>query len=160
MAWSIFGLCFMGGLNGVYQVLAGVKKSKKQDCCFSRQVLRAVCTFLLITFAWLFFRAGSLSAAKEILGNLFSVNNWTILFGGELYTLGVAKNEMSVLIISIITLFIVDYYKYKEKDVVGFILRQEYWFRYLVYAVLFFVILIHGCYGETYDAQQFIYFQF
>lgn len=108
----------------------------------------------------MFFRAGSLSAAKEILGNLFSVNNWTILFGGELYTLGVAKNEMSVLIISIITLFIVDYYKYKEKDVVGFILRQEYWFRYLVYAVLFFVILIHGCYGETYDAQQFIYFQF
>lgn len=123
-------------------------------------MLRIVFTFFLVTFAWLFFRAGSLSAAKEILGNLFSVNNWTILFGGELYGLGVAKKDMGVLLISIIALFIVDYYKYKEKDVVGFILRQEYWFRYLVYVVLFFVTLIYGCYGETYDAQQFIYFQF
>jgi len=30
----------------------------------------------------------------------------------------------------------------------------------LIYAALFFVILIYGCYGDTYDAQQFIYFQF
>ena len=32
--------------------------------------------------------------------------------------------------------------------------------RYIVMAGLFFAIILFGCYGDTYNAQQFIYFQF
>ena len=161
---------FWGMLNGVYQVLEDAVTKIKQSIIpdasvtisnrFSRRLFQTIFTFCLITFAWLFFRAGSLEASFEILTNMFGASNWGIFFDGSLYELGVARNEMNILLVSILILFIVDYHKYKERDLFGFILKQGYWFRYLIYAILFFTILIHGCYGDTYDAQQFIYFQF
>lgn len=161
---------FWGMLNGIYQVLedmaAKIKKTiqsitgKVGSDSFSRRLLQTVFTFALVSFTWLFFRAGSLGTSREVLANMFSCANAEIFFDGSLYELGVEKHGMHILLGSIIVLFAVDYHKYKERDLAALLLKQEYWFRYLIYAALFFVILIYGCYGDTYDAQQFIYFQF
>ena len=67
---------------------------------------------------------------------------------------------MNVLMISILALFTVDYYKYKGNDVAYIFLKQGWWFRTLIIMLLIFTILLYGCYGEIYDIQQFIYFQF
>lgn len=164
------GFVFWGALNGVYQVAedlaarirqAIVPGSKGADSeRFSRRAFQMIATFGLVSFAWLFFRAGSLGAAYEVLTNMFRSVNVGIFFDGSLYELGVERKGMNVLLASIAVLFIVDYQKYRNRDLTAFVLKQGYWFRYLVYASLFFVILIYGCYGDTYDAQQFIYFQF
>lgn len=175
---------FWGILNGLYQVIADViargkviackgmdrffiseQKSQKnfnnaENDCFSKRLIHTLATFLLITFAWLFFRAEGMYNAKEILINVLRLNNWMILFDGSLYSLGVAKNHMSILLISIIVLFVVDYYKYNKKDVLELFFRQQWYFRISVITALFFVILLYGCYGELYDIKQFIYFQF
>lgn len=127
---------------------------------FSRRLFQTLVTFFLITFAWLFFRAGSLGSSYTILINMFKINNWTILFDGSLYELGVAKNYMNVLVLSIFVLFIVDYHKYKERDVAELFLKQGWWFRVVLIMLMIFSILLYGCYGEMYDIQQFIYFQF
>lgn len=164
------GFVFWGMLNGIYQVLEDMAVKIKQATIsaveksgsdrFSRRLFQTVCTFVLITFTWLFFRAGSLRSSYEVLVNMFSTANLEIFFDGSLYELGVEQRSMNILLVSIMVLFIVDYYKYKEKDWTGFVLKQGYWFRYLIYAALFFVILIFGCYGDIYNAKQFIYFQF
>ncbi len=161
---------FWGMLNGIYQVLedlaAKIKKivlsvtGQVDYDSFSRRLLQTIFTFALVSFTWLFFRAGSLETSCELLVNMFSSANFEIFFDGSLYELGVEKKGMNILMGSIIVLFAVDYHKYKERDLTALLLKQEYWFRYLIYAALFFVILIYGCYGDTYDAQQFIYFQF
>lgn len=171
---------FWGILNGVYQVIedvAGEIKERTKNLQqkwqrlmgeteedpgqrFSRKLFQTIGTFLLVTFAWLFFRAGELDVAREILVNLFSVNNWTIFFDGSLYELGVAQNYMSVLLGAIALLFVVDYHKYHGKDVADAFLRQGWWFRVFGIMGLLFTILLYGCYGEMYDIQQFIYFQF
>lgn len=91
---------------------------------------------------------------------MLSVNNWTVLFDGSLYGLGVARNYMNVLMVSILTLFIVDYHKYRGKDVAAVFLQQGWWFRVTGIMLMLFTILLYGCYGEMYDIQQFIYFQF
>lgn len=151
---------FWGLLNGVYQVMADITKGIKHTNRFSSRLFQTVATFFLITFAWLFFRAGSLTNSYVVLKNMFSVNNWTILFNGSLYGLGVARNYMNVLIVSIIALFIVDYHKYKGKDVAAAFLRQGWCFRVTVIMLMLFSIISYGCYGEMYNIQQFIYFQF
>lgn len=114
---------FWGILNGVYQVIedvvedikAWLKKylqrwqgpfEKREDSIlqpFSRKLFQTVLTFLLITFAWLFFRAGELDRAIGRLAGMFRVSGIMLLL---------------------------------------------------------FTILLYGCYGELYDVQQFIYFQF
>lgn len=169
--WHGASLSFLvwGMLNGIYQVIGDISVMVKQAVFpgkisnydrFSRRLFRTAATFILLSFAWLFFRAGSLETAKDVLINMFSAANFDIFFDGLLYQLGVEAKEFNVLLISIVVLFVVDYQKYREKNIVEFILKQGYWFRYLVYAALFFTILIYGCYGEMYNAPQFIYFQF
>lgn len=170
-----------GLLNGLYQVLENIGDTIKeclvkqqerwqqfvgeqgvagQETTFSRRLFQTLFTFLLVTFAWLFFRAGELSKSIEILGHMFSINNWYVLFNGSLYELGVARNYMNVLLIAILTLFVVDYQKYRGKDVIGMFLKQGWWFRIMCIMLMLFTILLYGCYGEMYDIQQFIYFQF
>lgn len=179
-----FSFVFWGLLNGIYQVAGDFFQNIKQliceHCirffgnrgisdinptsddtkCFSRELFRTIFTFGLVTFAWLFFRAGGLNAAFEIITNMLHIGNWMILFDGSLYELGVAKNYMNVLTVSILILFLVDYQKYQGKDVAEWLLKQGWAFRVCIYMFLIFTILLYGCYGEMYDTQQFIYFQF
>lgn len=175
--WHGASLSFIlwGLLNGSYQVIADIiseisKHAKrfyhfenvdriKMDR-FSRRLFETIFTFLLVSFAWLFFRAGGLRDSYEILGNMFSVNNWTVLFDGSLYNLGVAKNHMNIMMASIMVLFIADFHKYHGKDVADLVLAQGWCFRVLIIMLMLFTVLLYGCYGEMYDTQQFIYFQF
>lgn len=175
-----------GFLNGIYQVAADIMKSVRRSlagaisriseklpfeeieagktgamaACFSRRLFQTVTTFFFVTFAWLFFRAGTLRNAYKLLVNMFTHNNWMILFDGSLYGLGVARNYMNVMLVSILALFTVDYHKYKGRDVAGIFLRQGWLFRVTVIMAMLFTILLYGCYGEMYDVGQFIYFQF
>lgn len=150
--WHGASLSFLswGLLNGIYQVASNSMMNircmiKKWTCfipnfsfteertgidkniasCFSKRLLQTVATFMMITFAWLFFRADGMYNAYEILVNMFRLNNGMILFDGSLYTLGVARNSMNILLLSIAALFIVDYHKYHDKDVVGLLLKQQ-----------------------------------
>ena len=163
---------FWGMLNGIYQVLEDfVEKIKnkmgvvinsngQKAVSFSTKTLRTIVTFLLVTIAWFFFRCGGLAVSSEIFKNMISQGNITVLFDDSLYELGVARNYMNVLLISILVLFVVDYHKYLGKNVVTLFFKQDWWFRVSVIMILIFTILLYGCYGELYDTQQFIYFQF
>ncbi|MCH5256684.1 MAG: MBOAT family protein [Lachnospiraceae bacterium] len=175
---------FWGILNGVYQIvgdwfhdvkhfisrqrstilqklnLENTDIDKNMVETFSKKAFQTIGTFCLITFSWLFFRAGDMRTACRMIVNIFRVNNWTIFFDGSLYDLGVASNYMFVLIMSIFILFIVDYQKYKGRDVSAWLLKQGWLLRVPIYMFFIFTILLYGCYGEIYDIQQFIYFQF
>ena len=79
---------------------------------------------------------------------------------GSLYTLGVTHDAMFVLLLAIVVLFVIDYQKYRGRDIAALILGQGWIFQALVMLAMIFVILLYGCYGEMYDIQQFIYLQF
>lgn len=176
------GFVFWGVLHALYQIIpelwrgfgkklvsiGGAKlpnlfRQKDKDVksqTFSVRLFRRGCTFVLVCFAWLFFRAGNFISSLDILKAMFSVNNWTILFDGSLCKLGVARNYMCVMFAAVIILFVVDYFKCCEHDVADLILQQGWIFQMLVGLVIVFAILLYGCYGDMYDVQQFIYFQF
>lgn len=153
---------FWGFLNGIYQIAEDVasKIRKSSNDCFSRRIFQRTLTFSLVTLAWLFFRAGTFASAGEIMANIFASNNWMVLMNGSLYNLGVPESHVKILLVSILLLFLIDYQKYQGKDVLEIFLKQGWLFR--VSAIMFFVyvILLYGCYGEMFDTQQFIYFQF
>lgn len=172
--WHGASLAFLswGLLNGIYQVaedmadqfwqkLQSFTGEKAQTAArFSKRLFQTMLTFSLVTAAWLFFRSGGLSESLDMIRNLFGCFNWTILFDGSLYGLGVGRNYMYVLLGSILILFAVDYHRYQGRDVAEIFLGQGWWFRTAVTMMLVLTILLYGCYGEMYDTQQFIYFQF
>jgi hypothetical protein len=163
LSYLIWGL-----LNGLFQVTSDIIRSVKAKLpaafeiknTFSGRMLRLVGTFTLVTFAWLFFRAGNLHTAALLIKNMFSVFNWTIFFDGSLYLLGVGRDYLFVAYLAIALLGIVDYLKYRGVCVADAVIRQAWWFRTCCIVGLVVFILLFGCYGKMYDAQQFIYFQF
>ena len=149
-----------GLLNGIYQVIGDVvRKKTKWENEFGKNLLRRIAVFLLISFAWLFFRAGGVRPALTLLRDMMHFN-WTILFDGSLYLLGVPEGYFRVLCYAIILLFLVDYKKYIGINLVERFMGLCWWVRLTAESILLFTIFLYGCYGELYDTTQFIYFQF
>ena len=153
------GFVFWGLLNGLFQSVEAVAQetAKKGDAKgFSARIR----TFLLFLFSLIFFRAGGMQPAFRTIRYLFSAFNPEILTGGSFFTLGQGLKDFRILAGAVLVLFLTDLAKYLGKHPDEQVLACPFPVRYLVMAGLFFAILLFGCYGDTYNAQQFIYFQF
>ena len=83
------------------------------------------------------------------------------VFDGEIYTLGLDRIEMNILIVSLVILFLVDLVRYLKKQTLDvFLMSQNLWFEWFAVIGLIVMIFIFGEYGPAFDPQQFIYFQF
>ena len=114
-------------------------------------------TFTIVCFAWVFFRANSFTDSQIIVSSFFN-NNFYELFGDQLYLIGLKENEFSLLILTIIGLFIVERFNRKQ-SLVAKLNQQALLFRWTVYVCIALFITIFGVYGDE-IASEFIYFQF
>lgn len=159
-----------GGLHGFYQIAADffapfrqkwIKKLNINTHCFSWSLLQVIITFGLVDFAWIFFRSDSILDALRLLKRILIRPTPWLLFNGGIFQLGLDRIEMNILMFSLLLLVLVDLIRYKQKITIDiFLMEQNLWFEWLVIIVLIVMIFIFGEYGPTFDAQQFIYFQF
>lgn len=108
-AGLIFGIYIVGGkiLAPLFNEISRILKINKQY--FIYKLFEVIRTFLLLSFAMIFWRAESLSVAFLMIKKFFSgIYNVWILFDGSLLNLGLNKNDFIVMLISIFVLFIVD----------------------------------------------------
>ncbi len=158
-----------GGLNGLYQVVGDMLRpvrekvnqllgAKKES--FSHHFLEMSVTFILINISWVFFRASGIRQAFTILKRMVTCWNPWLLVSNDFYKLGLNNRQFHMVLLAILVLILIDIGKYRKKDWIGRLRKQEVWFQWAVYLVLLFWILIFGSYGPGYDASQFIYFQF
>lgn len=126
---------------------------------FSYKLYQVIRTYLLFSFAMIFFRATSISNAIEIIKNMFVWNPWILLDNSSIYTAGLDMLDFRVLIIALIALFIVERLSctgnVREK-----LFKQNIIFRWGIIYLLVFSIIIFGCYGVGYDPTAFIYGNF
>lgn len=159
-----------GGIHGLYQVIGDLSRHTKEKIikrlqikteCMSWKLLQTVITFSLVVFAWVFFRADSITDALYFIKRMLIRQTPWALFDGTIYTLGLDATEVNILIFSIIVLLLVDLIKYRKKiNLDEFLFEQNIWFEWLVLIVLIGMIFVFGEYGPAFDVQQFIYFQF
>ncbi len=159
-----------GLLHGVFQVVGDVTRPIRQKIyekghvkteSFSFKLAQVVSTFLLVDFAWIFFRAGSIGQAVDYCKRIFTKWDPWSLFNGEIYTLGLDRQEFNILIVSVVILLLVDLLRYfKKQDITVFLENQCIWFRWSVVILLIGAIIVFGIYGIKFDSSQFIYFQF
>lgn len=159
-----------GGIHGVYQIAESElhplvsrleeRLHVKRDC-FSYRFLQRARTFLLVVFAWIFFRANGLRNALSYIGRIFTHWDPWVLFDGTLYTLGLGRFEVNVLFAALLVLFAAEAIRYlSHRTVSDFLVQQNLWFQYVFIIGLVFAIVIYGQYGAAFDAKSFIYFQF
>jgi len=163
--WHGAALTFIvwGLLHGVFQVIGKLTQPYRDGLRRSLHIAEAgrlsllikrSCTFALVTLAWVFFRADSLSAAIGILSGIFAAP-WTL---GSLTALGLSVPALFVLLLSVLTLFTADWAndRYKLSDKLCAAVTP----RFVVYLVLFAAILLFGNYGAGFDPMDFVYFKF
>lgn len=125
---------------------------------FSYKLMQTIINFLLVCFAWIFFRANTFTDSIGIIKSLFKFNPW-VLFDGTMLSLGLGGKEFCIAIISILIIVTVDYLRRKMR-IREYISNQNLIFRWMLYIGVVTFIVIFGSYGPGYSAQQFIYFQF
>lgn len=158
-----------GGVNGLYQIMGELLEPIRnkienilglQKESFSHKFINVVCTFILVDFSWIFFRAQGIREALNIIKNLFTVNNPWILFDGSLYSCGLNQKNFNLMLLCIEILFIADFCKVKGIIIRKKIMIQDYWFQIVIIALSAVAIATFGIWGGVYDATGFIYFQF
>lgn len=159
-----------GALHGFYQILEKelrpvVRKINgfchTKTASFGYRFTKAAATFLLVDFAWIFFRAESVRQALYYIKRMFGyVDGWA-LFDGSLYTLGLDAQEIHILLIGLAGLLIVDLVQYFKRKKLAEAL-QEQWivFRWCVLICLIAGCIVFGYYGQGFESAQFIYLQF
>lgn len=134
-----------GGLNGIYQVIYSIFKSKQKKVNNTfKTLIQIVGTFLIIDFSWIFFRANSFSDALMIIGNIFTKHGSLFIGDNKHFIFG---------IIGLLVLLIKDMYDELDFRFAYFSKKP---IKYIWYASLTLLILAIG----VFDGGQFIYFQF
>lgn len=153
-----------GAIHGIYQVI-GRLTWKKRNALWNRLGVgersvgltwaRRIGTFLLVDFAWLFFRANTTSDAFYFVGRLFT--GWDRSPAQVLADMGLTVNAIVLTILSVLTLIVIDrLLTYDDQpDGSEFLVRNG--------AFVYFVWIVLFCWGVLLSKDMtstFIYFQF
>ncbi|WP_106794563.1 MBOAT family protein [Aquimarina sp. Aq78] len=134
-----------GALNGLY-LIAEVLVNRKNR----RGIINVLLTFILINFAWIFFRANSIDNAFYIIKTIFTTPGRLYIGSGD---------DIAALLYAILAIGILLFVETKKEyfNALLSISKNKYEVvRLTGYAVVVFMILYFGVFGKS----QFIYFQF
>lgn len=141
-------------LEPVWVKLRNLFRVKKETKWFG--VFQMVRTFLLMSFAFLFFNARSFTVGLSMCGSILTTWNPEILWNGSLLQLGLELKEWLVLVLSL-ALFLMVSLMQQKGSIREWLAKHNIVVRWiLLYAMLFWVILM-GNYGPGYSAAEFIY---
>lgn len=158
-----------GALHGLYQITEiltqeirdkVVMKLNIDRSTFAHRAFQVLFTFGLVSFAWLFFKANSISEAVQIMKSIITLKGitaqeaWIFKDG----SLGLDAKDFWMMAHTLLILMVFEFVGRKH-DLLAALNKQPTWFRWVVYYLLFFSITILGFYGEA-NAVDFVYFQF
>ncbi len=153
-----------GGIHGIYQIVGRLTWKKRIALLEKRGLsentpviawLRRFNVFLLVCFAWMFFRANSTADAFYLVGRLFT--GWDVSLSGALAAMELTPIAILTVIASILTLIIIDrLLSYDDAPDGSGMLVQNGAFMYYVWMILFF----WGLLLSKNLTSTFIYFQF
>lgn len=144
---------FWGALHGFYLIFALLIQPNKilpQNNNFSKFIHLSV-TFVLVVFAWIFFRANNIQDAFLLIQN--SVNDLSL----SITKINILNKPFDLMLCfsSICILLIIDFIQ-RKGNIEAIIVRQKLVFRWAIYLFLIYSILLFG----VFEKQEFIYFQF
>lgn len=138
-----------GLLHGLFQVIGRLfhKKSKIR-------IINIIVTFLLVTFAWIFFRSNTINDAFYVLSHIFKIS--LIDIKGQVRSIGFDIFDLVVLFTSILIVFEIELIG-QRKNLIAILQKKSSFVKYLIVLFLVFSIIVFGYYGPGFDNSQFIY---
>lgn len=166
-----------GLINGVYMVVHALTQKQRKRWERSlrldrvpriSQAMKIAWTFGLVTFAWIFFRAPTVSDAFSIvrslpmetgnlLWSLITVDAISVKNILNIGAMGLAKEDLLIILILVTIAETVQYLAEKVSDIAGFIIEKPAILRWGYYYAAAVAILFFGAFNTS---VKFIYLQF
>ncbi len=165
--WHGIGLSFLAwGLLHAFYSIATSLISRTRLKFLTKGTVGRVITFLLVNFAWIFFRAGSLRQGLMFAKNMIPVFNGNAALAGLGFTnglmLGLSEVNWYIVLICIITLWVMDYVASKRDTITPMVLIAGLSDnrRAVILATVLSLVLLFGEYGCGAEIRQFVYMNF
>ena len=165
--WHGAGLQFVfwGILHGFYQIISGLfgrRKSENNNKVIRviKRSLRCIITFVLVDFAWLFFRAGYLCDGFEILRKIVFELHFLSTITTRLFLTGYGMSRLIFTMGELFIVFIVDVLVENKVDLYGLLNKQKKPVRWCIYLVLAWVLIFGILYDYGLDSGAFLYTRF
>ena len=167
--WHGAALHFLvwGVLHGVYQVVgnltrpfrkAAYQRLRINEHAWYVRACKLLCTFTLVSFAWIFFRANSISDIGILLRSLLDFTAYTQEYW-QLTALGLSAREVTIALCAIVVLLVTSVLQRKPGALARFN-KLALPVRWAVYLCGVFGVLAYGYYGPLAAPSVFVYFQF
>lgn len=155
-----------GGLNGFFILMSHLTKNLRQEILkiipmqkfpFFQKAFQVSVTFVLVSFAWIFFRANHVQDAGYIITHMFSgLDGLSVHYVKEsIHQLGMNRSDFLIAIFSLGFLLSVEMLL-RKKSLYELLQAKPQWLRWSAYYAIGIFILTLGVFSKT----QFIYFQF
>lgn len=138
-----------GALHAIYQILERMFNLK-----FKSKTLNIIRTFILVTFAWIFFRSSTINDAIYVITNMFNFSFNDVK--EQILSIGLDKYDLIVLSVSVTLVFIIEVLQYRKQIYTNFENLQLIP-KLIICIILIFIITVFGSYGPGFDNSQFIY---
>lgn len=159
-----------GALHGLYQIIGKLTKGTREKVvsalgiqreAASWKIFRMAVTFLLVDFAWLFFRAEGLGTAVRMLRHVaLDLRPLELMDAIRNSTMGLDMADFWVLLLSILFMTVLDIARYRGVPLQAVFEKQNWLCREVLLAGFMLLIFIFGIWGNGFHAASFIYFQF
>jgi len=158
-----WGFIIWGLLHGLYLACSvfykpyqkKIHKALKLQKTKTLRIWQVFMTFHLVTFAWVFFRAGSLSDAWYIIRNIFNTSNIGEQFLQFLFSHGRVELLLSLVFVVIVILLAYLQMKEEKESVPEYVLEKCLFFRWFFYlSITISIILFYSV------SRSFIYNNF
>lgn len=149
-----------GGLNGFYLVFAIISKDIRAKITkrtgidkfpYINKMVKVFCTFNLICFSWIFFRASSFTEAVTIIKRIFMDFSLKIDIGRA----GVSRYQLALGCGVIFLLLAVQLFQ-RNRKIINELNNRPVAYRWVIYYSALIFIIIFG----VFNTSSFIYFQF
>ncbi|MBQ7481699.1 MAG: MBOAT family protein [Lachnospiraceae bacterium] len=149
-----------GGIHGICQIIenrikeaTGLTREKEKALTRPVKMLLTLLTFCIVSYAWMFFRANSISEAFYIVRSMFT----DLSISGAMEQMTMSGRSVVKTTLAIILLIIFDLFN-ERKDMLMQLSRLKAPLRWVIYIVSAIVVIALKVNNQF--AQEFIYFKF
>lgn len=155
-----------GALHGLFLVVGRLTKTRRNNFIartnlhfLNNPLLNTGITYVLVAFAWIFFRANTLQDAGYVINNLFTTSSayWkdAVFTGLSTIKIFYTRTEWLALFGALILLFLVEKAQFRL-SINNWLVQQSTPVRWAIYQGIVLYIVLLGAFEHV----QFIYFQF
>ena len=138
-----------GCIHGVFQIVEKMLGQQKCNYGWVGRTMKIVVTFLIINFAWIFFRMPTLADACGVIERIFDFSLPMTLYKPN-------NTNVVLCLMGISILFVKDWFDEYRPGRYCLFDNERRWIRWCSYIVVFILIMMTGVFG----ADQFIYANF